>query len=122
VRLLYLPHTRTAEVVADAMIAAIKELPPTLRRTVTWDQGHEMAQHARISIDADIDVYFCDPHSRGNGAATRTPTDFYASTSRRAPTSHCTPPNTSPTSPTNSTDDPANASTGTTPPTASTNY
>ena len=63
VRLLHLPHTRTAEVVADAMIAAIKELPPTLRRTVTWDQGHEMAQHARISIDADIEVYFCDPHS-----------------------------------------------------------
>jgi IS30 family transposase len=63
VRLLHLPDTRSAEVVADAMIAAIKELPPTLRRTVTWDQGHEMAQHARISIDAGIEVYFCDPHS-----------------------------------------------------------
>jgi transposase, IS30 family len=63
VRLLHLPDTRSAEVVADAMIAAIKELPPTLRRTVTWDQGHEMAQHARISIDAGIDIYFCDPHS-----------------------------------------------------------
>jgi IS30 family transposase len=34
-----------------------------LRRTLTWDQGNEMAQHARISIDADIEVYFCDPHS-----------------------------------------------------------
>ena len=63
VRLLHLPDTRSAEVVADAMIAAIKELPPTLRRTVTWDQGHEMAQHARISVDAGIEVYFCDPHS-----------------------------------------------------------
>jgi IS30 family transposase len=63
VRLLHLPDTRSAEVVAEAMIAAIKELPPTLRRTVTWDQGHEMAQHARISIDAGIEVYFCDPHS-----------------------------------------------------------
>src|ERR1700742_336991 len=63
VRLLHLPDTRSADVVADAMIAAIKELPPTLRRTVTWDQGHEMAQHARISIDAGIEVYFCDPHS-----------------------------------------------------------
>jgi len=63
VRLLHLPHTRTAEVVADAMITAIKDLPPTLRRTVTWDQGHEMAHHARISIDTGIDVYFCDPHS-----------------------------------------------------------
>lgn len=63
VRLLHLPTTRSADAVADAMIAAIKELPPTLRRTVTWDQGHEMAQHARISIDAGIDIYFCDPHS-----------------------------------------------------------
>lgn len=63
VRLLHLPASRSAEVVADAMIAAIKELSPTLRRTVTWDQGHEMAQHARISVDAGIDIYFCDPHS-----------------------------------------------------------
>ena len=63
VRLLHLPHTRSAEAVADAMIAAIKDLPATLRRTVTWDQGHEMAQHARISIDTGIEVYFCDPHS-----------------------------------------------------------
>jgi IS30 family transposase len=63
VRLLHLPDTRSANVVADAMIAAITELPPTLRRTVTWDQGHEMAQHARISIEAGIEIYFCDPHS-----------------------------------------------------------
>lgn len=63
VRLLHLPHTRSADVVADAMIASIAELPATLRRTVTWDQGHEMAQHARIKADAGIDVYFCDPHS-----------------------------------------------------------
>ncbi len=63
VRLLHLPDTRSADVVAEAMIAAITELPATLRRTVTWDQGHEMAQHARISIEAGIDVYFCDPHS-----------------------------------------------------------
>jgi IS30 family transposase len=63
VRLLHLPATRSADVVGDAMIAAIKELPATLRRTVTWDQGHEMAQHARISIDTGVEVYFCDPHS-----------------------------------------------------------
>jgi IS30 family transposase len=63
VRLLHLPRNRSAEAVADAMIAAIKDLPATLRRTVTWDQGHEMAEHARISLDAGIEVYFCDPHS-----------------------------------------------------------
>ena len=63
VRLLHLPTARTADVVADAMIAAIKELPPVLRRTVTWDKGHELAQHVRISVDAGIEIYFCDPHS-----------------------------------------------------------
>ncbi|WP_456299236.1 IS30 family transposase [Mycobacterium stomatepiae] len=63
VRLLHLPHTRSAEAVAEAMIAAVKDLPATLRRTVTWDQRHEMAHHARISIDTGIEVYFCDPHS-----------------------------------------------------------
>jgi transposase, IS30 family len=63
VQLLHLPESRNAETVADAMIATIKNLPAVLRRTVTWDQGHEMAQHARISIEAGIDIYFCDPHS-----------------------------------------------------------
>jgi transposase, IS30 family len=63
VQLLHLPDNRSAEVVADAMITTIKAFPDTLRRTLTWDQGHEMAQHARISIDAGIDIYFCDPHS-----------------------------------------------------------
>jgi transposase, IS30 family len=63
VQLLHLPDSRSAEVVADTMITAIKDLPAALRRTLTWDQGHEMAQHARISIDTGIDIFFCDPHS-----------------------------------------------------------
>jgi transposase, IS30 family len=63
VQLLHLPQGRTADVVAAEMIQAVKALPDELRRTLTWDQGKEMAEHARISIDADIDIYFCDPHS-----------------------------------------------------------
>jgi IS30 family transposase len=63
VQLLHLPDARTADVVAEEMIRMIKALPDELCRTLTWDQGKEMAEHARISIDADIDVYFCDPHS-----------------------------------------------------------
>ncbi len=62
------------------MIAAIKELPPTLRRTVTWDQGHEMAQRAWISIDAGIEVYFCDRHSpwqRGSNENTRLLREYF---------------------------------------------
>src|ERR1700693_226505 len=63
VQLLHLPEARTADLVAEAMTAKIKALPDALRRTLTWDQGLEMAAHAKISIDAGIDIYFCDPHS-----------------------------------------------------------
>jgi IS30 family transposase len=52
-----------AEAVRDAIAASITTLPEQLRRSLTWDQGAEMAQHAQLRIDADIDVYFCDPHS-----------------------------------------------------------
>ncbi|HEY2196282.1 MAG TPA: IS30 family transposase [Mycobacterium sp.] len=63
VQLLHLPASREADVVAEAMIATIQALPGTLWKTLTWDQGKELAAHARISIDAGIDIYFCDPHS-----------------------------------------------------------
>ena len=52
-----------ADVVADALAAKITTLPAALRRTLTWDQGQEMAAHARFTIDTGIQVYFCDPKS-----------------------------------------------------------
>jgi len=52
-----------AEAVRDAITRSIITLPEELRRSLTWDQGAEMAQHARLKIDAGIQVYFCDPHS-----------------------------------------------------------
>src|SRR3954447_25639815 len=52
-----------AEAVRDAITRAIITVPEQLRRSLTWDQGAEMAQHARLKIDAGIQVYFCDPHS-----------------------------------------------------------
>jgi IS30 family transposase len=52
-----------AEAVRDAIAEAITTLPEHLRRSLTWDQGAEMAQHAQLRIDAGLDVYFCDPHS-----------------------------------------------------------
>jgi len=52
-----------AEAVRDAIAAAIGELPEQLRRSLTWDQGAEMAQHARLRIDTGLQVYFCDPQS-----------------------------------------------------------
>ncbi|MCP2295199.1 Transposase and inactivated derivatives, IS30 family [Nocardia amikacinitolerans] len=61
--LLHLPHDHTAESVADAAVATMSTLPGFLRRTLTWDQGSEMAQHARIAMATGLDIYFCDPHS-----------------------------------------------------------
>ena len=52
-----------AEAVHDAITRTITTLPEQLRRSLTWDQGAEMSQHARLRIDAGVEVYFCDPHS-----------------------------------------------------------
>jgi IS30 family transposase len=52
-----------AEAVRDAIAEAIGSLPEQLRRSLTWDQGAEMAQHGQLRIETGIDIYFCDPHS-----------------------------------------------------------
>jgi transposase, IS30 family len=52
-----------AEAVRDAIADAIGTLPEQLRRSLTWDQGAEMAQHAQLRIDTGLNVFFCDPHS-----------------------------------------------------------
>jgi IS30 family transposase len=61
--LLHLPGDHSAATVRDAITAKILTLPAQLRRSLTWDQGIELAQHAQLSIDTELDVYFCDPHS-----------------------------------------------------------
>src|SRR6059058_872903 len=52
-----------AEAVRDAIAASITTVPEQLRRSLTWDQGAEMAQHAQLRIDTGLKVYFCDPQS-----------------------------------------------------------
>ena len=52
-----------AEAVRDAIASSITALPDRLRRSLTWDQGAEMAQHAQLRIDTGLAIYFCDPHS-----------------------------------------------------------
>jgi IS30 family transposase len=52
-----------AEAVRDAIATSIATLPDQLRRSLTWDQGAEMAQHAQLRIDTGLQVFFCDPHS-----------------------------------------------------------
>ena len=61
--LVHLPADRTAEAVRDGLIQSLGELPESLRRSLTWDQGAEMAQHKQFSMTTDMAVYFCDPAS-----------------------------------------------------------
>lgn len=61
--LLHLPGDHSAEAVRDAMTTCIVTLPEALRRSLTWDQGVEMAQHLQLTFDTGLQVYFCDPHS-----------------------------------------------------------
>lgn len=61
--LLHLPDGRTADKVAAALTERLIELPESLRQSLTWDQGKEMSQHKKVSVDAGINIYFADPHS-----------------------------------------------------------
>lgn len=61
--LLHLPNGHTAPQVAEQLASRLTDLPESLRKSLTWDQGREMANHTTVSVDADIDIYFCDPHS-----------------------------------------------------------
>ena len=61
--LLHLPDGYKPEQVRDVLAAKIKTLPDSLRMSLTWDQGPEMRDWKHVSVDAGIDIYFCDPHS-----------------------------------------------------------
>jgi IS30 family transposase len=63
VMLVALPGGHKADLVADALAAKITTLPAALTRSLTWDQGHEMAEHIRFTQETGVEVYFCDPRS-----------------------------------------------------------
>ncbi len=63
VMLLKLPNGHNAEAVRKVMTKRILTLPAQLRRSITWDQGCEMAQHVQFTIDTGVQIYFCDPKS-----------------------------------------------------------
>lgn len=52
-----------AEAVRKAIVSTIADLPEQLRRSLTWDQGAEMAQHANLTLETGVRVFFCDPQS-----------------------------------------------------------
>ena len=54
---------KNTDTVVDALIKQAKKLPQDLRRSLTWDRGKELADHQRLRLATNIDVYFCDPHS-----------------------------------------------------------
>ena len=58
-----LPNSRVSEEVVGVLSTLIGRLPVELRRSLTWDQGVEMAQHAHFTVATDCPVFFCDPHS-----------------------------------------------------------
>ena len=61
--LLKLPDGHGAEAVRQAMTKRILTLPAQLRRSITWDQGKEMAEHVRFTVETGVQIYFCDPKS-----------------------------------------------------------
>ena len=61
--LLHLPQRHTADAVREALIAAFSAVPLRLRRSLTWDQGKEMAQHAEITKILNMPVFFCEKAS-----------------------------------------------------------
>jgi transposase, IS30 family len=63
VMLLHLPDNHGAPAVQDAIVDKMTQLPAMLRRSLTWDQGKEMTNHAAIATATDLNIYFCDPHS-----------------------------------------------------------
>ena len=61
--LIHLPDPERAEAVRDGVTGAVADLPIRLRRSLTWDQGSEMALHRETATLTGLDIYFCDPHA-----------------------------------------------------------
>ena len=87
----HLGRERSAEAVRDSLIATVKHLPSSLRRTLTWDQGAEMSEHRSFSTATNFDVYFADPGSPWQRGSNENTNGLLRQYSRRAPISPGTP-------------------------------
>ncbi len=91
--LIHIPEAHTTVSVRDSIVVAVTDLPPALRRTLTWDQGKEMALHQQTTALTGMRVYFCDAHSlwqRGSNENTNglLPQYFLKGTDLRVHTPH----------------------------------
>jgi IS30 family transposase len=93
-----------AEAVRDAIAATITTLPQALRKSLTWDQGTEMSQHAQLRIETGLPIYFADPHSPWQRPSNENTNGLLR---QYFPTSPATPARTSTPSPRPSTNGPA---------------
>jgi hypothetical protein len=81
---------KDTESVVSAPIKQSQRLPSELYRSLTWDRGKELAYHQRLTLAAEVDVYFCDPRSPWQRGSNETPTDCCANIFRVAPICPCT--------------------------------
>lgn len=93
---------KDTDTVVSALIGQVAMLPASLRSTLTWDRGMELADHKRLAAATGFSVYFCDPRT-GSAERTRTPTSCFANTCRRRPSCPSTAKATSTRSPPDST-------------------
>jgi hypothetical protein len=108
--------------VRDAIAELIQSLPEQLRRSLTWDQGAEMAQHSALRLNTGLAIYFCDPHNPWQRGTNENTDGLLRQYFPRAPTCLDTPAVSSTPSPSPSTPGPARPSDGRHPPRPSTSF
>ena len=86
-RLVHLPQGHRSEQLLSALTSTLQPMPRELLRTLTWDQGSEMASQVRVALLFAEGVFFANPGSPWSAAQTNTPTDSFASTCPEAPAS-----------------------------------
>jgi len=92
-------RSKETEAVVAALSQHVRKLPTTLKRSLTWDRGLEMAKRKDFTVATDVQVYFCDPQVRGNAARTKTLIRCGGNTFREAPICQATPKSSSTKSP-----------------------
>ena len=83
--------SKDTEVVVAALSQHVGKLPATLRRSLAWDRGLEMAKHKTFTVATDVKVYFCDPQSPWQRGSNENTNGYYDNISPEGPTCRVTP-------------------------------